>query len=175
MKPIVTEEDKRLVNYLKKKKGSSSPQRIHVYYNRGSKKGGGYLTGKFFSTKNNKQITYRSSYELRYFHMLEEDSSVMSYEVETMKIPYKDFDGKYKNYVPDVMVLKKDGSIEVCEIKPEAMLDNGIVKRKAQACQAYFYKLLGNSNIKYSYNFITEKTLFKDNAEYSAFLVKYGK
>lgn len=175
MKPIVTEEDKRLVGYLKKKKGPSNPSRVHVYYNRGAKKGGGYLTGKFYSNKNKKTYTYRSSYELRYFQMLEEDTTVVSYESETMKIPYKDFDGKYKNYIPDLMVLRSDGSIEVCEIKPEAMLDNGIVKRKAQACQSYFYKLLGKSDIKYAYKFITEKALFKDNLEYTEFLSKHSR
>ena len=173
MKPIVTEEDKRLVGYLSKKK--NTPSKVHVYYNRGAKKGGGYLTGKFYSNKNKKNVTYRSSYELRYFHMLEEDKDVISYEVETMKIPYKDFDGAYRNYIPDVIVLKKDGSIEVCEIKPEAMLDNGIVKKKAQACQSYFHKLLGNSSIKYSYNFITEKVLFQNPNDYTEFLIKHNK
>lgn len=159
MKPIVTEEDKRLVRYLKKKKGT------HVYYNRK----GGYLTGKFYSKKNKKTITYRSSYELRYFQMLEEDLSVVSYESETMAIPYKDVDGRYKNYIPDLMVLKTDGSIEVCEIKPEAMLDNGTVKRKAQACRSYFKKLLGEE-FDHSYRFITEKILFESPAEYTEFL-----
>ena len=150
-------------------------EKTHVYYNRGSKKGGGYLTGKYYSSKNRKNVTYRSSYELRFFHLLEEDDSVASYEVESIKIPYKDFDNKFKNYIPDVMILKTDGSIEVCEIKPEAMLDNGIVKRKAQACQAFFYKLLGKSDIQYSYRFVTEKHLFEDTSDYNMFLSVHSK
>lgn len=168
MKPIVTEEDKRLVNYLKKKKGT------HVYYNRGARKGGGYLKGRYYSEKNKRYITYRSSYELRFFHLLEEDDKVISYEVETVKIPYKDFDGKYKNYIPDVMFVDTKGNITVCEIKPEAMLDNGVVKRKAQACQFYFKQLLKDSEFSYQYRFVTEKELFSDSSDYNRFLIQHG-
>ena len=145
-------------------------ERVHVYYNRGSKKGGGYLTGRYYSGKNKKHVTYRSSYELRFFQMLEEDADVVSYEVETIKIPYKDFDNKYKNYIPDVMVLRQNGNIEVCEIKPKAMLENGVVKRKAQACKSFFNKLLGKSKISYEYKFITEDELFSSSMEYNNFI-----
>lgn len=168
MKPIVTEEDKRLVGYLSKK---SKTKKIHVYYNRKSKTGkSNYLTGKHFSEKNKKEFTYRSSYELKFFFMLDLDNKVQSYEVESLKIPYIDNDGSKRNYIPDVIVLYKTGRIEVCEVKPNAMLDDITVKIKAQACKSYFNSLFKGSDIKYSYRFVTETDLFENSSEYALFL-----
>ena len=107
--------------------------------------------------------------------MLEEDKDVVSYEVESVKVPYKDLDGKFRNYIPDAVVSYKDGSIRICEIKPEAMLDNVIVKRKAQACKTYFKKLFEGIDLDYRYEFITEKHLFKTPTEYSLFIQQHSK
>lgn len=175
MRPIVTQEDKKLVGHLVKKKKQAG-KHVHVYYNRKTSTGTStYLTGKYYSVKNKKYVTYRSSYELRFFHMLEEDKNVVSYEVESVKVPYKDLDGKFRNYIPDAIVSYKDGSIRICEIKPEAMLDNVIVKRKAQACKTYFKKLFEGIDLDYRYEFITEKHLFKTPTEYSLFIQEHSK
>ena len=79
-------------------------------------------------------------------------------------------DNSYKNYIPDVMVVYNTGEIHICEIKPNAMLDNIIVKRKAQACKTFLNKLFNNSNIEYKYRFVTETDLFKNATEYALFL-----
>lgn len=168
MKPIVTEDDKRLVGHLAKK---NKHKKINVYFNRKSKTGKTkYLTGKHYSEKNKKEFTYRSSYELKFFFMLDLDSKVKSYEVETLKIPYRDYNGTNRNYVPDVIVLYKTGRIEVCEVKPNAMLDDATVKLKAKACEDYFKLLFKDSSIKYSYRFVTETDLFENSSDYALFL-----
>lgn len=166
MKPIVTEQDKRLVGYLAKKS-----KHKNIYFNRKSKTGKTkYLTGKYYSEKNQKEFTYRSSYELKFFFILELDTKVKSYEVESLKIPYKDSEGNNRNYIPDVIVLYKTGRIEVCEVKPNAMLDDITVKLKAKACNTYFNSLFKDNRIKYSYRFVTETDLFENSTDYALFL-----
>lgn len=168
MKPIVTEEDKRLVGYLSKK---NKNKKIHVYFNR--KKANGktnYLSGKHYSPKNKKEFVYRSSYELKFFLMLDLDPKVKSYEVESLKIPYRDINGVSRNYIPDVIVLYKTGRLEVCEVKPNAMLDDITVKLKAQACKTYFNTMFKDRDINHSYRFITEDDLFTNATEYAMFL-----
>lgn len=168
MKPIVTEEDKRLVGYLTKKKKT---KKVHVYFNKKRANGkSNYLTGKHYSPKNKKEFTYRSSYELKFFFMLDLNPKVKSYEVESLKIPYRDEHGASRNYIPDVIVLYKTGRLEVCEVKPNAMLDNITVKLKAEACKNYFKSLFKDSDINYSYRFITEDDLFTNPTEYALFL-----
>ena len=55
------------------------------------------------------------------------------------------------------------------------MLDNVIVKRKAQACKTYFKKLFEGIDLDYRYEFITEKHLFKTPTEYSLFIQQHSK
>lgn len=168
MKPIVTETDKRLVGHLAKK---NKNKKVHVYFNKKRADGkSNYLTGSYFSSKNNKEFVYRSSYELKFFSMLDLDTTVESYEVESLKIPYVDEYGKSRNYIPDVIVLYKTGRIEVCEVKPKDMLENNTVQRKAKACLSYFNKLFVGSDLDYSYRFVTEKDLFENNTAYALFL-----
>lgn len=167
MKPIVTQEDKKLVGHLKKKS-----KKVHVYFNRkkSGKESSSYLTGKFYSEKNKKEFTYRSSYELRFYQMLDLDNRVDSYDVEGVKVPYIDVDGSKRNYIPDVIVMYKTGRLEVCEVKPEVMLDNETVQLKAAACKIYFKELLKSSGVPFSFKFITEKDLFSSATEYTLFL-----
>lgn len=130
----------------------------------------GYLLGSFFSKKNNQEMTYRSSYELKFFFLLEQDPSVLSYLSEPIEIPYREFRKGWRNYIPDVIVLRDTGVMEVCEIKPEAMLDDQLVKIKAKACKCFFYKVAQERGIDCEYKFITESSLFKNRAEYLTFV-----
>ena len=50
------------------------------------------------------------------------------------------------------------------------MLDNLVVKLKAQACRVYFHNLLKKSDIVFRYRFITEADLFKDSKDYLEFI-----
>ena len=54
------------------------------------------------------------------------------------------------------------------------MLDNVIVKRKAQACKYHFKKIFNDSDISCEYLFITEKELFSSPSDYSAFIKQHS-
>lgn len=69
----------------------------------------------FYSEKTARNVRYRSSYELCFFHYLEHCSDVLWYEVERLMIPYT-FEGKSLNYVPDVRVHWKSGIVELVEV-----------------------------------------------------------
>lgn len=153
------------------KKKKSKFNKVNVYFNSDSKGNTKYFTGKFYSHKNNRILTYRSSYELKFFLKLEEDDKVDSYVSEGLNIPYKNSYGKRKIYVPDVLVLYTDGSMTVYEIKPSEMLKDADVILKAKACEKYLENICKSKKI--SYKFLTERKLFKDQYDYLNFLNKY--
>lgn len=181
-KPIITEEDKKLVGSLVKKKKQSGTlsmttkkvkriNRVNVYYNKGGN-GGTYNTGTFYSVKNNSTVKYRSSYELKFFQMLEKDSTIVNYAVEAFSVNYLDADVISRSYIPDVLALTTKGTFIVYEIKPEDMLRDLTVQKKAQACKKYIKQAFGPLS---EYKFITEKYLFKNNKEYLDFLKEIKK
>lgn len=74
--------------------------------------------GYYFSRKNDKNLYYRSSYELIAYKILEQMSMVKSYEVEPCVISYR-FLGILRCTIPNILVTYIDGSKELIEIKPE--------------------------------------------------------
>jgi len=72
--------------------------------------------GHFFSEKNNRELFYRSSYELLAFNILEQLSKVKKYEVETIQIPYE-YQGRQYNTIPDILVTYIDNTKELIEVK----------------------------------------------------------
>lgn len=94
-----------------------------------------YENGWHSSPKCGRQY-YRSSYERRYFLMLDADQTVLSYESEPFKIPYR-FDGSTKNYTPDVLVEYVDGSRALVEVKPEVLTREAKNLAKAEAAQRW--------------------------------------
>ncbi len=163
---IRSEEDKRLVNSLKKK---SKKKKINVYFNKKDTKGKTkYISGNFYSEKNKSNYPYKSSYELAYLTKLEEDKQVVKYLYEPFQIPYIDFYKKQRNYLPDFMVLYASGKILITEIKPEAMLQDYDVKAKATAAKKFIEQTYPELDIEYQ--FITEKKLFKNITEYTKFI-----
>lgn len=187
--PIITEEDKKLVGALVKKKKqasnampttkkvkrinrSSHSSKTNVYFNKGNSSGGTYLTGDFYSGKNDSTFKYRSSYELKFFQMLEEDKSIINYASEAFSVPYLDSNNNLRNYIPDILALTDKGNFTVFEIKPEDMLKDLDVQRKAQACKIFIKKTFGKTS---KYEFITEKYLFENNKDYTNFLKEMKK
>lgn len=167
-KAMLSEEDKRLVGHIVKKKKAKG---LNVYFNKTKSTGKPkYFTGKFYSKKNDEVFTFRSSYELKCFLDLEKDTNVTSYLSEVFNIPYIDMYKQKRTYVPDIVVLYKDGSTCIWEVKPVAMLADYDVKAKAKACKDFMAKNYPDQNI--GYKFITEKSLFKTNTEYTTFLSK---
>ena len=167
-----TEEEQILIKTAMKEKKRRGLGKVNVYFN---KKAGNkettYCSGKHSSAKSAKEITYRSSYELRHFMNLDENPKVVTYYSEAIEVPYKDADGKNRKYIPDIIVVYEDGVIEVHEIKPKDMLKDINVQIKAKACR----KFLGESlDQPVKYKFITEEDLFKSTKDYTDF-VKYCK
>lgn len=84
-----------------------------------------FENGSFYSYKMNCNIIYRSSYEKMFYFLLENCSSISSYYVEKIVIPYYDeATCKNRNYFPDVLVKWKDNTIDLVEIKPENLKEN---------------------------------------------------
>ncbi len=122
-----------------------------------------YISGLFWSTKNNKEYTFRSTYEFAYFFMLENDDSVESYIVEPFDILYRSpKDNKIHRYIPDIIVLYRDGSLKIIEIKPKCMTTDPVVEAKAKAAKKYIkmYRLDA------TYEFITEEDIFHTSKDY---------
>lgn len=92
----------------------TSDTRRQLYLD-GKMKHGAKIKGHFRSNKNNKDIPYRSSYELKALQILEEDTSVQSYEYESLRIKYFGADKKMHSYIPDFVVNNR----RIIEVKAE--------------------------------------------------------
>ena len=167
--PVTSEEEKRLIGHKLKLKKRKGLKKINVYFNKKNNNGQTkYVSGTFYSKKNKDKYTYRSSYELKCFLELEQDSNVVSYLSESLSIPYRDSCNRDRLYIPDILILFSDGSMCVWEIKPEEMLKDADVQAKARACQLFLKGNYPDRNI--DYKFITEKKLFSSIKEYTDFL-----
>lgn len=144
------------------------PKNKSVYFNKSSGSRGKYRTGQFFSKKNNSGFVYRSAYEYAFFEKLEENVEVVQYISEPFFIPYRDSKGKSRSYKPDIIVLYADGRVEICEIKPQAMLANLDVQCKAAGCRAF----IKTQRMNATYKFITEEDIFNSAQEYADILAR---
>lgn len=86
---------------------------------------------------------HRSSYELRYFRMLDSDPDVVTYQSEPFKIPYM-WEGSVKNYTPDVLVMRHDRK-QLIEVKPATLVNEAKNIAKAIAADAW----CSQNNIEY--------------------------
>lgn len=127
-----------------------------------------YKSGMYKSVKNRSYMKYRSAYEYAFFEQLESDPNVIKYLSEPIEIRYVDVDLKKRTYIPDVLVLYKDGRMELCEVKPAIMLKDPNVQLKARAA----VRKIKSTGKNMSFRFVTENDLFKNNKEYLAILDK---
>ena len=96
--------------------------------------------GEVFSTKANRKISYRSSWEKRAIELLEDDPDVTSFQFEPMRIPYMRVEGgreHLRNYVPDFLVTYANGQKVLIEVKPECYLDAGVNVAKFAAAREW--------------------------------------
>ena len=94
---------------------------------------------KFIIVKNKQnggKIKYRSSWELKFLQWCDQNPNVKKVISEGIKIPYKDIDGKIKNYYPDFVLLYKDEKFLI-EIKPESQVLNETNQRKFKAAKDF--------------------------------------
>lgn len=125
-----------------------------------------YRTGTFISKKNQCKHNYRSSFEYAYLNKIENDDNVIKYISEPFSIPYIDSEGILRNYIPDLLVLYKDGTVNLLEIKPKAMTKAENVKKKAMHTR----KWLSKNYPDVKYKFITEKDIFDSDKDYKSIL-----
>lgn len=110
----------------------------------------------FFSKKTNKKIELRSLLERRFAHILEESNNVISYQYETITIPYI-YEEKLRKYTPDFVTVYSDRTIMVTEVKPKFFIGTEEVTVKKDAAVSFLKKHYPLFNIKYE--IITEEMI----------------
>jgi len=81
--------------------------------------------GYFKSYKNDKQLAFESILERDFFTVLEFDNNVISYEEQPFQIKYT-LKGVSTRYTPDILVIYKDGSQKVFEVKYQNSIDSDL-------------------------------------------------
>ena len=96
---------------------------------------GRYKTGVHKSLKASKPIEYRSGWEQAVCIYLDYEPSVISYEYESIAIPYISNlrTGKVRRYFPDFFIHYSDGKKVMVEVKPNNKLTNRLVMKKTEA------------------------------------------
>lgn len=70
---------------------------------------------------------------------LDADETVASYQYEPLSIAYVSNarTGKVRRYIPDMLVVRADGTRELIEVKPKRRLSNSRVKKKLAAAEIW--------------------------------------
>ena len=132
--PEATKKRKKsLLDYYQNLSQEEFDARISKVLNNSRK---GYLKGDYYSKKNNYDIKYQSSYELKAYIKLEKDQNVLSYKKCDFSIPYS-FKNKIHGYFPDILIDYVDHTRALIEVKPEALLTNDKVVAKREALKEY--------------------------------------
>lgn len=96
-----------------------------------------YSQGKYFSTKLDQEVFYRSSYELKYMKELDSSSNVLRWEYEPKGYVIRyEFEGS-RLYKPDFLVIYVDGTRSLVEIKGAHLMKSEKTKAKVKALGEY--------------------------------------
>jgi hypothetical protein len=124
-------------NQLKK---DASIRRVDAIINKTYNINSNHKHGYFFSKLNNKELYYRSSFELAAYIFLDDEISqsiIKSWDVECFSIPYFDENGQLRRTIPDIFVEYKSGKKQIINVKPFDRLEEiGNILRH-QACDKY--------------------------------------
>lgn len=112
-----------------------------------------YVHGTFYSDKLGRTVHYRSSYELEFIKMLEQDDEVVWYGVECNVVKYT-IDGIVRCYIPDFFVEYDDGDWLVIEVKPKGLLCDPVNVAKFDAALKVYGK---------HFEVWTEEDIFSDD------------
>jgi hypothetical protein len=99
--------------------------------------------GEIWSRKADRLIPYRSLWEKRAIELLEDDSEVIRFRFEPLRIPYHREEGgrlHVRHYVPDFLVEYADGRRLLIEVKPACHVDAAINVAKFAAAREYCQK-----------------------------------
>jgi hypothetical protein len=94
---------------------------------------GWFKKGIHYSAKLKKEVHYRSSWEKEVYELLDGDDNVKHYEVEPCSIAYYTQKKYKRHYIPDLLIVYKDGTKKLIEIKPSTFVsyEKNIAKFKA--------------------------------------------
>lgn len=128
---IVTDETRKRMSETRKREIASG--NIVINANEISKSitklyidgGPSYATGEFISIKCEHVVNYRSSFELQFLELIEQDESVKKFKYEWMSITYMISERQHR-YIPDFLITLQDDSVHFVEVKPRQMRDFGI-------------------------------------------------
>lgn len=120
--------------------------------------GFGKVIGYFYSIKNEKSIPYRSTWELLYMQILEQDDDVILYNYEKIRVPYTDKKGNKKYTVPDFLVCYRDGTKAIVEVRPFWRIEDVNTKLKMGAVNTFCNQNKYKSTWVYEF---TDKENFK--------------
>jgi len=103
------------------------------------KKKNRYHTGIHHSPKCIQEIHYRSGWEDLFAKYLDENVDVISYEYESVIVPYINNvrSGMIRRYYPDFLVTYSNGTKKLIEIKPLRKLNQKQVQKKLAAAQIW--------------------------------------
>ncbi len=122
-------------------------------------KGRKYFKGTtlpWYSNKNKKWFIADSIWEATRMKQLDEDNTVLSWEKNTERIPYKDLNEISHYYVPDFKIFYTN-KIVVEEIKPSSLLNDKINVIKFEVARQFYTK----QNIEYK--IVTENEIGIEN------------
>ena len=121
--------------------------------------------GKYYSKKLNRELYYKSSYELKAFMLLDADPNVVDYEYEPLPIEYVKPGTNYNsNYLIDLKVIYADGRTELIEVKPKKRSYGEIEQAKSKAATEYC------EQNGYAFKLWTEVDLFASEKEMRKFV-----
>lgn len=115
-----------------------------------------YKTGVHHSPKCLTPIHYRSGWEETVCKALDANPDVLSYEYESLHIPYL-MAGKPHTYTPDFLVTYKDGRNIVVEVKRADKLTNRKVIAKATAARKWLREHRPDVGYEFWTNALIEK------------------
>lgn len=105
--------------------------------------GNNHMCGTHTSTKTNKEMLYRSSWELACMKWFDTNENVKTYMYEPFRIAYVYDDGErshIRHYIPDFLVEFGDSRIEMWEIKPRQFINSRKCIVKTIAAREYCVK-----------------------------------
>jgi hypothetical protein len=95
-----------------------------------------FCKGKHFSTKINKEVYYKSSWEKCALQFLDLEQTIITFMYEPFSVTYY-YDNNKRHYIPDFLIIYKDGTQKLVEIKPSYYVDAEVNKAKFASAQKY--------------------------------------
>jgi endogenous inhibitor of DNA gyrase (YacG/DUF329 family) len=95
-----------------------------------------FCKGTYRSTKINKDIYFKSSWEKSVLEYLDNQEDVVFFMYEPFSISFYYNENK-RHYIPDLLITYKDGTQRLVEIKPSYYVDAEINKAKFESAKKY--------------------------------------